>query len=595
MTMPAPTAEQQVFIDHVGGAFVEACPGAGKTRAIVSRVQQISQGLPTRKGVAVLSFTNTAVDEFKQRCFALDIDSALKHPGYIGTFDSFLRHFFVLPGGIPGTYARPHVVDSWDTLGIDEVRLSGTNAFAGPGVSLDRFNPFDNTINPDTINHAGLKAHVQANKIAYERIAGSYRNALRNNGNLSAADARIVALENLGQAGWSEALGQALSARFSEIIVDEAQDCNHIDLGLLEWLKECGIAVTVVCDPDQAIYGFRQGNPAELLDFRSKYNNSDRLQITGNFRSSSPICSIAATLRDRADPDTPLGEHGEIDTPIQLLEYRGASAAPTVGEKFIDLTSALGICNDQSYILSHSRKAALQASGHSNLASAGGTSSTAKMARAVSSFWSSSGSGKNREFALRHVEKLLLQIMDKIEDNEPVQKAIERNELNVRWLRRIALELLTALPKTCEHSDAGRDIWVTALQTSVRELGVEYGNGKTETNFFTRRGSNDWSKALQENLAPTISCATVHEAKGREYDAVCLVVSPNRAPQSYTEQLFDAWENRTNDEAKRVAYVAITRAKKFAAIAVPTAYCGRLKEILDGAGVPWELHDLTGQ
>jgi hypothetical protein len=55
----------------------------------------------------------------------------LKHPGFVGTFDSFVAHFFIAPGGISGTDERPTIVDSWDTLGV-EVRLRGRNAFSGP-------------------------------------------------------------------------------------------------------------------------------------------------------------------------------------------------------------------------------------------------------------------------------------------------------------------------------------------------------------------------------------------------------------------------------------------------------------------------------
>ncbi len=553
----------------------------------------MSRTLPPRKGIAVLSFTNTAVDEFKERCHALCLEHVLQHPGFVGTFDSFVRHFIVLSAGIPGVDTRPAIVDRWKRLGID-VRLGGQNAFRGSGVSLDDFDALDGTIDPSTIGHAGLRADVQAHRMDYEEAAASRRRNLLRKGYLSAADARVIAIKNLEREGWADSLGEALAARFEEIIVDEAQDCNPFDLALLDWLREHGLSVTVVCDPDQAIYGFRRGNPDpdKLSEFAAKYDNAIRLNLTGNFRSSAPICSIAATLRERADPDEAVGETGGCHTPVQILVYGNAAVPPAIGRAFSALAGDQRIEPEQKFILAHKRKAAREAAGFLSGSESAGTSKVAIIAGAIGSFWSSSGSNRARETALRDVERLILQLMGKIEDGEPVQKATERNEIDSRWLRRTALELVTCLPATCDDTDAGRATWLTALHEAVRQCGLEYAAGVTETNFFTRRGNQDWNQSLQPAPALTIRCATVHEAKGREYDAVCLVIPPNRAPLNHTEQLFTAWERRANDEAKRVAYVGITRAKKLITVAVPAAYRDRLAAILDGAGVAWALHEL---
>src|SRR5258708_35838161 len=112
------TDEQRVFANHVPGAFLEACPGSGKTLPIVARIARIAPALPVRRGLAILSFTNSAIEEFIGRCHALGLDSALCHPGVVGTFDGFLRQFFVSPGGIAGVLLRPPAVHSWDTLGV---------------------------------------------------------------------------------------------------------------------------------------------------------------------------------------------------------------------------------------------------------------------------------------------------------------------------------------------------------------------------------------------------------------------------------------------------------------------------------------------
>jgi superfamily I DNA/RNA helicase len=248
--------------------------------------------LPPRRGIAVLSFTNSAVEEFIERCHVTGVDGVLRHPGFVGTFDHFLRQFFISPGGIAGVGDRPTIVDSWETLGI-EVRLRGSNAFAGSGVSLDSFDAETNLIDPEVIGHVGLRTNVRNNQAAYVQAAAQRRRSMRSKGYLSAADVRVEVLRRLADGDWSTALARALAARFLEVIVDEAQDCNPLDLQILRWLREHGLAVTVVADPDQAIYSFRHGDPTNLRQLATDYVPANRLNLTGNFRSSpAAVCLV---------------------------------------------------------------------------------------------------------------------------------------------------------------------------------------------------------------------------------------------------------------------------------------------------------------
>ena len=592
MSDEALTDAQRLFAAHVPGAFVEACPGSGKTRTVVARTSRIAATLSPRNGVAVLSFTNTAVEEFIGRCHVNGIDSALRHPGFVGTFDAFLRQFFIAPCGIAGVAERPTVLDSWETLGI-EVRLRGRNSFAGPGVSLDRFDAATNTINPQTIGYAGLRAHVLAHEAAYEQSAAQRRRGLRGRGYLSAADARVEALQRLQDRGWSDALGRALAARFQEIIVDEAQDCNPLDLQIIGWLRNHGVAITVVADPDQAIYGFRHGDPDRLLAFAEAYAPDNRLRLTGNFRSAPSICALAATLRDRADPDDSLADTADVDVPVHVLTYQGASVPEGIALRFLKIVKEHEISPSEAIVLAHGRRVARRACGLAPASDAGGQSKVTQMARAVGAFWSSSGSNRAREGALRTVESMVLDMMGKIENNESPARAAERNAIDRRWLSRTALELISRLPKSCDDTDAGRTLWVTSLQDEVRRHRLAYRERTSERRYFQNPPNAVWNQHLQGADIGEVKCATIHEAKGREYHAVCVVIPPDRGGNNYTAQLFDAWERRANDEAKRVIYVGVTRAQKLVALAVPTGFHGRLTAILEAAGVDFMLHDLA--
>lgn len=91
------TREQQLFADEPRGLFVQACPGAGKTHTIVVRTARILANLPPRRGVAIISFTNSAVEKFRIQCRRIGLESALSHPSFMGTMDAFVRQFIVLP------------------------------------------------------------------------------------------------------------------------------------------------------------------------------------------------------------------------------------------------------------------------------------------------------------------------------------------------------------------------------------------------------------------------------------------------------------------------------------------------------------------
>jgi len=257
------TPEQSAVARHPRGAFVEACPGAGKTRAIVARVARIAPTLGNGRGIAVLSFTNSAIDEFAQRCRENALEAVLRFPHFVSTFDGFLRHFLFAPGGVQGVNVKPVVVDSWDTLGI-EIRLRGPLAFPGEAPSLDLFSAADNRIDTTMIGMLALRGHVTRHQAAYQRAAAGRRAGLHGRGYFGAADVRVEVVQRLRRDDWSAAMGRALAARFAEVIVDEGQDCNPLDCDILTWLRNAGVPVTLVADPDQAIYGFRHGTPADL-------------------------------------------------------------------------------------------------------------------------------------------------------------------------------------------------------------------------------------------------------------------------------------------------------------------------------------------
>lgn len=579
------TAEQEAFAMHAGGAFVHACPGAGKTRTIIARLSKISAALPPRRGVAVLSFTNSAVDEFRERCRAAGLDPLLKHPSFMGTLDAFVRHFVVLPGCAAASTMMPIILDSWDRLDI-EIRLSGQYAFHGDAVSLDKFDPETNGIDPVTIGHAGLRNHVRLHQARYQQAAAHRRRSLLQAGYLSAGDARVQTLRLIRDPVTGGALGRALAARFYEVMVDEGQDCNPLDLNILSWLREHGVCVTFVCDPDQAIYEFRNGNPAGVQAYKERYPVDSHRVLTGNFRSSPPVCQLAATLKSAGHVDVSMGDTAKVVHPILVLAYGGRGPSATIGRAFLDQVIDHGLDSTEAIVLAHSGKVAQRAAGGVVAGDSTGTSRVESLARKVAEFWSPAATARSREGVVQAVETLLLDLMGLRQTSEHLVRTVERLDMDRRVHRRRALSFLMSVPRMCGNADADRLAWLASVQAETERLNLPLPPGVTVRNFFRRPTNGQWSNHLQVPIDLGLTCAKIHEAKGREYSAVCVVIPPNRAPENRIDALFDAWETRTDAEAKRVLYVGVTRAQHLAALAVPVAFADRCVAVLAAGQVP---------
>lgn len=585
------TAEQETFATRSGGVFVHACPGAGKTRTIMARLARTAVALPPRRGIAVLSFTNSAVDEFRERCRAAALDSLLKHPSFIGTLDAFVRHFVVLPSCAKTSEMRPLILDSWDRLSI-EIRLSGQFAFRGDPVSLDLFDPETNVIDPARIGHAGLRNHVRQHQSMYQQAAANRRRGLLRAGYLSAGDARVQVLRVIHDPMNGGALGRALAARFQEVMVDEGQDCNPLDLQILSWLRQHGIYVTFVCDPHQAIYEFRNGNPAGLLAFKGVYPIESQLELTGNFRSSPAICRLAATLRNAGQADESVGNSANVAHPVFLLTYGGRSPDAAIGQAFLHRVTELGLHSADAIVLAHSGKVAQRAASGAVLGNSNGNSRIESLARKVAEFWSPAATARSRESVVQAVETLLLDLMDLRQVDEHQLRTVERVGIDRRALRRRALSFLTSLPKVCGNTDVDRLTWIANVHAETERLALSLPQGVTVRSFFRRPTNGQWSDHLQAADELGLACANIHEVKGHEYGAVCVVIPPNRAPENRIETLFESWTNRTDAEAKRVIYVGVTRARHLSALAIPVAFADRFIALLGEGQVPYTRKDL---
>jgi uncharacterized protein (TIGR00375 family) len=88
-------------------------------------------------------------------------------------------------------------------------------------------------------------------------------------------------------------IAQSLRDRWPRISVDEYQDIDATQYRLLRLLAGDGRGLTVIGDPDQAIYGFRGADVSLFLRFNEDFPGTRTRELTQNYRSSEPIVAGA--------------------------------------------------------------------------------------------------------------------------------------------------------------------------------------------------------------------------------------------------------------------------------------------------------------
>ena len=93
------------------------------------------------------------------------------------------------------------------------------------------------------------------------------------------------------------ALAQVIGAQFDHVLVDEYQDTNALQAGIILRLKPDGCGVTVVGDDAQAIYSFRAATVDNILDFPEKFSPPAHvITLEENYRSTQAVLDAANAL-----------------------------------------------------------------------------------------------------------------------------------------------------------------------------------------------------------------------------------------------------------------------------------------------------------
>lgn len=280
---------------------VIACAGSGKTKTAVHRLEKIKYDLKsTRSHVALLSFSNIAVDTFRKAY--LEVSSSNRGRSNlnrvtIDTIDGFITSHIIRPHAYRtmGCSKIPFLVD-----GSEPFLLNNDYKFWYTLTSGEK-----RSVEGSEINNISVDFDGENFKFKYKHYKSEY---LINNG--------LVVAKKLGRIGaYTHELGKywalqslcdqekilvAIANRYPHIIVDEAQDISLFHQFILELLVEKGVKLSLVGDPCQAIYEFSGATGQFIIDHDSS-TNVHRLPLTMNYRSTPEILAVANSISKRND------------------------------------------------------------------------------------------------------------------------------------------------------------------------------------------------------------------------------------------------------------------------------------------------------
>ena len=332
--------QKKAVICTEGPVLIVAGAGSGKTRVLTSRIAYLIEKGIAPECILALTFTKKAAGEMKER-IALMVGERKARRLWMGTFHSvFIRFLREYAGviGFPQTFTIYDTADSVSAVKTCVKRLNLDDKLYKPKEVLSRISKAKNDLVTPTpyMNGAGGYRDEDAKhkKPEIYRIYALYCQLCRQAGVMDFDD--ILLYLNILLKQSPEAL-QAISARFSHILVDEYQDTNMAQYLILKKLAANHQNLCVVGDDSQSIYGFRGAQIQNILNFRKDFPSARTFRLERNYRSTQTIVNAANSLIAHNEGRIPkqcvsMGEKGEV---IHLVR------AYTEQEEALQIASAI--------------------------------------------------------------------------------------------------------------------------------------------------------------------------------------------------------------------------------------------------------------
>ena len=283
--------EQKLAVKTIEGPLlVLSGAGTGKTRVLTTRIAYIlNNALAFPWQVLALTFTNKAANEMKNRLASFaDGNSWYAADVWCGTFHSICLR--ILRANSSALGLRKDFL----IYGEDEQKTVLKHVLTDMGLDIKDFNPSDWVERISSIKDKGLHSAEHTSATA-KKILDAYNAELTRLGAVDFGDIILKVLELFNS--MPEVLNRYQN-QFKYIMVDEFQDTNSAQMQFLELLTSGKENPNICCvgDDDQSIYSWRGAEIKNILNFEKSFPNAKIIRLETNYRSTSNILGAANSL-----------------------------------------------------------------------------------------------------------------------------------------------------------------------------------------------------------------------------------------------------------------------------------------------------------
>jgi DNA helicase-2/ATP-dependent DNA helicase PcrA len=286
--------QREAVLTTEGPVLVLAGAGTGKTAALTARLAHL---IATRRAwpseILSVTFTNKAAREMRERVGRI-IGDAVEGMPWLGTFHAIGAKMLRRHAELVGLQSNFTILDTDDQLrllkqlitanDLDEKRWPARSLAA----LIDRWK--NRGWEPKQIDAAESEAYANGKGAA---LYGQYQERLRA---LNACDFGDLLLHMLTILKTHRDVLEFYQQRFKYIMVDEYQDTNQAQYLWLRLLAQERKNICCVGDDDQSIYSWRGAEVANILRFEKDFPGAKIIRLEQNYRSTPHILGAASAV-----------------------------------------------------------------------------------------------------------------------------------------------------------------------------------------------------------------------------------------------------------------------------------------------------------
>lgn len=280
--------QKEASLHMHGPLLILAGAGAGKTKTIVHRIENlIKQGTAPHQILAI-TFTNKAAKEMRERVLSILTDT--REAPFVSTFHSLGVNILKEQHKVLGIPRHFGIYDKSDA------KRAIKDAVEACDLDPKQFDPgkFQNTISREKGNFVTLEEYVEKASEYFEEMTAKvwtkYEETLKKE---KAFDFDDLLLKTAVLLKKNKEVREYYQNRWKFIHIDEYQDTNKVQYMIATLLSEKEKNLCVVGDIDQNIYSWRGADIQNILNFEKDYPDAKVILLEENYRSTQRILDVA--------------------------------------------------------------------------------------------------------------------------------------------------------------------------------------------------------------------------------------------------------------------------------------------------------------